>query len=191
MAARQVRTPAPSLTPGDAPLASVTSVAVSASTETVALIASAGTAVGAVVGATAGGVVDLAIARASERRDAKAGARLVRADLAVAASQLREAEHEGKWWAFFNTRMDAWAAHRASLSARLDDARFEVVTQAVMELERFGADMKQAPLAPGASFRDVSASSTALRTMRENATAAYNALADEAEGRPVNGLLHE
>jgi hypothetical protein len=40
-----------------------------------------------------------------------------------------------------------------------------------MELERFCADMAQAPLQPGATFRDISDSRDSLRKMRENGTA--------------------
>jgi hypothetical protein len=111
--------------------------------------------------------------------------------LAVAASELKEAEDDGKWWVFFSTRMDGWAAHRSSLSARLGEEQFETVTQAVMELERFGADMMQAPLVAGTGFRDVSSNASALNKMRANATAAYNALANEAQAQEASGLLHD
>jgi hypothetical protein len=164
-----------------------------ASTETVAWIAAAGATAGALVGATVGGLVDYALDRLRERRDAKVGARLVRLDLALAARQLKEAEQDGKWWVFFNTRMPGWEKHRVSLTARLEHDDFERVTQAVAELERFGEDMKQAPLDTGASFRTVSPSTGALRTMRSNATAAHNALAKLAGGErlPDGHLLHE
>lgn len=163
------------------------------STETVAWIAAAGASGGALVGATAGGVVDFGLDRLRERREAKVGARLLRLDLALAASQLKDAEDDGKWWVFFNTRMPGWQAHRDSLTARLRHGDFETVTQSVAELERFGEDMKQAPLDSGASFRTVARSKDSIRRMRSNATHAYNALAKLSGGERVPGekLLHE
>lgn len=92
---------------------------------------------------------------------------------------------------FFNTRMEAWEAYRAALASRLGEDQFEAVTQAVAELERFGVDMAQAPLVPGATFRDVSRSRDPILTMRRNTTAAYNALARLARGRQSAGLLHD
>jgi len=162
------------------------------SAETAAWIAVVGTALGALIGATTGGLVDFVLERLREARDAKVGARLVRLDLALAASQMKEAEDTGQWWVFFDTKMEGWAAHRASLAARLSDEDFETVTQSVAELERFGADMKQAPLEPNTSFRALSPSSIApLRKMRTNATLAYDALARLAKGERSAGLLHE
>jgi membrane protein YqaA with SNARE-associated domain len=64
------------------------------SAETVALIAAGGTAVGALIGSTTGGLVDFWLDRARERRRAKVGARMVRADLALAASRLKAMEDE-------------------------------------------------------------------------------------------------
>ncbi len=151
-----------------------------------------GATLGALIGATAGGFVDFTLERLREGRDAKVGARLVRLDLALAAGQIKDAEGTGQWWVFFDTTMEGWAAHRASLAARLSDSDFEAVTQSVAELERFGADMKQAPLEPGASFRTLSPTSVAaLNTMRRNATLAYNALAKLAKGDQSAELLHD
>jgi len=96
---------------------------------------------GALIGATTGGIVDFVLERLREKRDAKVGARLVRLDLALAASQIRSAEADGKWWVFFNTTMHGWEAHRTSLAARLNEDAFEAITQSVAELQRFGADM--------------------------------------------------
>jgi ABC-type transport system involved in cytochrome c biogenesis permease subunit len=70
------------------------------SAETVAWIAAAGTAAGALIGSAAGGIVGFTLERARERRRAFAGARLVRLDLSLTASALRDAEHDAKWWVF-------------------------------------------------------------------------------------------
>ena len=63
-----------------------------------------------------GGLRSLAAVGAARREDR---ARLVRLDLALAASQLKAAEDEGTWWVFYSTHMEGWESHRASLAARL------------------------------------------------------------------------
>jgi xanthine/CO dehydrogenase XdhC/CoxF family maturation factor len=143
--------------------------------ETTALIAGAAAVLGALVGATAGGIVDFVLERAREKREAMVGARLVLTDIALAASMLKEAEQTGKWWVFYETPMVGWHAHRAALGARLSTEAFEVVTQSVVELERFGQTIKQAPIPPGAPYRRIP-TPTKLKPMRSNATAAFNTL---------------
>jgi hypothetical protein len=64
----------------------------------------------------------------------KAGARLVRLELALAASQLRDAEEDRKWWAFYSTSMPAWSRYDDVLARRLSSEDFDVVTQSVGEL---------------------------------------------------------
>jgi hypothetical protein len=162
--------------------------------ETAAWIAVLGALGGGLIGATAGGLVDFILERVRERREAMVGARIVRSDLAMAASQLKPAEADGKWWVYFETPMEGWEAHRTALSASLTPEQFEVVTQAVVELERFGKMMEVAPIAPGASYREVASATSvkALRTMRSNATAAFNTLQGLAGGeRITEGLLHD
>lgn len=159
------------------------------STESVAIIAASGAILGALVGASAGGIVNAKLDRIRERRDARAGARLVRADLDAIAQQLEEAEATGRWFCFFSAQMKGWEAHRVSLSARLDEPDLRRVTRAVMELERFHVDMVQAALEPGTTYRDVAANHDALRRMRQNATDAYNVLSHEAKGKNTSGIL--
>jgi hypothetical protein len=93
------------------------------SSETVAWIAAGGTAAGALIGSTAGGLVSFAVERARERRRAFAGARLVRLDLSLTASALRDAEHDSKWWVFRDVDpMLAWTEFSEILSVRLSPA---------------------------------------------------------------------
>lgn len=160
------------------------------SAETVAYIAAGGTAVGALIGATAGGVVDLLMARSTVKRRAKVGARLVRGDLAMAASHLRSAEKDGRWWVYYDTNMQAWEEYRDALADRLNDADMETVSQSTMELAHFHEKLERAP-EPPAGYRSLPKSGPALRIMRENATKAWNALAGPAEGETITGLLHE
>lgn len=81
--------------------------------------------------------------------------------------------------------------HLASLIARLEEDDFEVV-QSVAELRRFAAEMKQASVVPGTSFRTLGQKSTdAPHTMRENATKASTPRQScrTAQGRrPTSGL---
>jgi hypothetical protein len=100
-----------------------------ASTETVALIAAGGTAAGALIGSTAGGVVSSVLERKREKRRAFARARLVRLDLSLMASALRDAEHDARWWQFRDIDpMPAWTEYAETLSVRISPAQFEDVT---------------------------------------------------------------
>ena len=162
-----------------------------ASNELVAAIAAGGAALGALVGATAGGLVDFVLERKREKRQALVGARLTRLDLSLAASTLKSSEDDGKWWVWYETPMPAWDTYRDALSARLSADDLVVVTQSVAELDRFGKGMKEAPIAPGAAYRDVASSLEHLNKMRRNATAAHEVLATLANAKAEPGLLHD
>jgi hypothetical protein len=169
---------------------------VGASAETVAWIAAGGTAVGALIGSTAGGLVSHALERARDRRRALAGARLVRLDLSLTASAIRDAEHDKKWWTFRDVdAIPAWAEYADTLSARLSPEEFEDVTQSVSELTRFAREIQRAPRGPSERYwwELPPAMIPKLTVMRENATKAYNALANVAKDHPVppGQLLHD
>jgi hypothetical protein len=160
--------------------------------ETAAWIAATRAVLGGLIGAVAGAFARYGLDVLRQRREAKVGARLVRLDLTLAGGQMKDAEGTGQGWVFFSTRMDAWTAYQASLVGALKEREFEIVTQSISELERFESDMKQAPLVPGATYRQLSdGSREALRRMRENATAGYNALAKLANASETPGLMHE
>jgi hypothetical protein len=161
--------------------------------ETAAWIAVLGALGGALIGATVGGIVDFILDRVRERREAMVGARLARADISTAASYLKDAEDNGQWWVFFETPMEGWHAHRPALSGRLTPEEFEVVSQSVMELERFGKAMRQSPFQPGSPYEELpEASLRRLNDMRTDATAAFNTLQRLAGGeRITTGLLHD
>jgi hypothetical protein len=166
------------------------------SAETVAWIAAAGTAAGALIGSAAGGIVGFTLERARERRGAFAGARLVRLDLSLTASALRDAEHDAKWWVFRDVDpMPAWTEYAEALSAHLSSAQLEAVTQSVSELSRFSRHIRDAPRDPDVPYWTMSpAAVDKLSEMREHATAAFNALAalaKDAEVVPAGELLHE
>jgi hypothetical protein len=162
------------------------------STETVAWIAAGGAVAGAAIGSAVGGVVRFVLDYAGSRGKAKAGARLVRLELALAASRLNDAENEQQWWRFYTTSMEAWDRYDDVLARRLSSDDFDLVTQSVGELADFGDQMRRAmdthSTAPWIALSDKQVE--AMHTARSNATAAYNALAKRAKQEKVNGLLH-
>lgn len=134
--------------------------------------------------------------RVRERRNALAGARLVRLDLSLMASALRDAEHDGKWWVFRDVDpMPAWNRYAETLSVRLSPAQYEDVTQSVSELSRFSKHIHNAPRTSSEPFWPLSPPDVeALRHMRENSTKAFNALANLAKDDdvvPSGKLLHD
>jgi hypothetical protein len=168
----------------------------STSATTVAWIAAGGTAAGALIGSAAGGLVSHALERARDRRRAVAGARLVRLDLALTASAIRDAEHDKKWWIFRDADVvPAWMEYADTLSPRLSPAEFEDVTQSVGELTRFAREIRTAPRGRDEPYWWTlpPAMIPMLVVMRENATKAYNALAKVAKDNPVptGQLLHD
>jgi hypothetical protein len=165
------------------------------SAETVAWIAAAGTAAGALIGSSAGGVVQFVLDRARERRRAKAGARLVRLDLSLIASALRDSEHDLKWWVFRDeTVLASWEQYAEAIAPRLTPEQFEDVTQAVGELTRWVREIRKTSRDESEPYWTLPPSMVEnLKTFRENATKAHNALADLAGEKPLpeRELLHE
>jgi hypothetical protein len=164
-----------------------------ASDTTIALI-SAGSAIGgAFIGAVTGGGVDLYQQSRRAAARAKAGARLVALDLALADSNLKRAEADKKWWSFFKLSMPAWPEYQDVLAQRLSNDEFEKVSQAVAGLEYFEVNLRAAPVRrdAGGSFPLAEKTVAKLRPVREDATAAYNALARLGEHEPVGSLIHD
>jgi hypothetical protein len=165
-------------------------------TDTVAWIAAAGTAAGALIGSAAGGLVSFALERARERRKALAGARLLRLDLSLTASALRDAEHDQKWWVFRDVEpMPSWSEYADTLTVRLTPEQLEDVTQSVSELLRYSREIQKAPRSASVPYWELSDKELrAVHTMRGNATKAFNALAEVAQDPevvPKGELLHD
>lgn len=168
----------------------------SASAETVAWIAVCGTAAGALIGSGAGGLVSRSLERGRERRRALAGARLVRLDLSLTASAIRDAEHDKKWWTFRDVdAIPSWAEYADVLSVYLSPTEFEDVTQSVGELTRFAREIQKAPRGSDELhwWTLPAPMIPRLVVMRTNATKAYNALAKVAKDSalPSGKLLHD
>lgn len=146
---------------------------------------------GALVGATAGGIVDWLLGLRRENADAKAGARLVAGDIAAAESQFKSAEETGQWWGFFGLPIQAWDHYRQVLAARLSNDDFEAVSQAVLVLETL---RQKLPASPRGSkeieqqgFLEIRDRST-LKPVRQDAAKGYRALASLA-GHKQGGEL--
>jgi hypothetical protein len=90
--------------------------------------------------------------------------------------------------------LPAWERYAEALSVRLTPDEFETVTQSVSEMSRFSKQIREAPM-DGHGYWTLSPKAVAgLKTMRENATAAFNALAKIAKDPGVvepGKLLHD
>jgi hypothetical protein len=137
---------------------------------------------GALVGATAGGVIDWLLGSNREKVLAKAGARLVAGEVAGAESQLASAQHSGEWWAFYGIPITSWTEYRDVLAMKLSQSDFEAVSQGVMNLEAFRQQMPDSPRFREQTARHgfVRVNPQKIKPIREEAAKAYNALANLA-----------
>ncbi len=138
---------------------------------------------GALVGATAGGIVDWLLGLRRERASAKAGARLVAGDIASAESQFAVTEASGEWWGFYGHPITSWGTYRDVLAIKLSNADFENVSQAVTVLESLRQKLPASPRGQDEigkqGFLKIDDPSTFTPVRRQAATA-YNALAELA-----------
>lgn len=146
---------------------------------TVAWIAVAGTLLGSLIGATAGGVVDYILERNQTRKRAMVGARLVRLDLSVAAQKMKFAETDRTWVRHYDTAMIAWSKYEDALAHELDGESFKVISEAAIGLawfdETFLGTLKDTD-----HFELNEKSVTQIEGLRKEITKAYNTLASLA-----------
>lgn len=112
------------------------------------------------------------------------------------ASALRDSELDQKWWVFRDVEpMKAWDDYAAELSVHLSEKAFESVTQSVSELSRWALHVRATPTDASGSFWPMNPDTLVfVKAMRENATKAFNALAEIAEDKevvPEGQLLHD
>lgn len=147
---------------------------------------------GALIGATAGGIVDWLLGLRRERADAKAGARLIAGDIAAAESQFKSAEETGQWWGYFGVPINSWDRYRDVLAVKLTNDEFEAVSQAVLVLETL---REKLPTSPRGSQEIAAQGFVAIRDrssltpVRQDAGKAYRALADLAGHKKVEELI--
>lgn len=174
------------------------------STETVALIAGGAGVLGGVLGALAGGVPDYLLQRGRSNARAKAGARLLRTDLAVAAGILGRAAIERVWDVGIVPRIEVWEEYRDTLALALGQDQWQQVERAVSRVRFQQVNMEPWHEPVPILLRAIWPRPTRLPLDRDTAQGAsavvaalregYNALAelsggplaDETFGRPAN-----
>jgi hypothetical protein len=143
---------------------------------------------GALVGSVAGGVVGWRLERRRAGRQAKAGARLLRADLSINQTRLSDAISELRWWPFYHMRIEPWSRYRDAMAEELNAEIWGEVSQSAIELQELGEEMRKAP-----GFDDQKPMTISERQahnfilIRANAIRAFNALgklADDEEELP-------
>jgi hypothetical protein len=131
----------------------------------------------------------------SWRRDtrlAKAGSRLLAAQLKTADAVLGTVEAEGMWVRFYGLPMSAWPEYRGVLAAKLGNRDFDSVAECVPALAQFGEDMQNSPAwdEDTAAIRLPARAVGRLGELRSGAANAYNALAGLAGHDPVGDRIH-
>jgi hypothetical protein len=130
-----------------------------------------------------------------EKGDAKTAARLVQADLGIAASWLQNmVEHDPRWYSFHDLRLPNWPERQAVLAHHLTSEQWESVSQSAIELAGTTAGFERAvgPNAPPRWILTLNDNQVAsLRVMWEHASNAHRVLAKLADAKPEKGLLHE
>jgi hypothetical protein len=139
---------------------------------------------GALVGSVAGGVVGWRLERRRAGRQAKAGARLLRADLSINQTRLGDAISELRWWPFYDMCIEPWSRYRDAMAEELDADVWGVVSQAAIELQALGEGMRKAPgfdeHKPMAITEERASN---LNLIRVNAIQAFNALGKLADDK--------
>jgi hypothetical protein len=146
---------------------------------------------GALVGAVAGGLVDAILNVLREKSLAKAGARLVASDIAMADSRLKAAEQEGKWWRFYELPTSSWPEYRKVLATSLGNDEFESVSQAAVSFQLLSDHFPKAPAFSDPNVNFVEIKPETIGPVRADAAAAYNALAELAGHDQVKDRIHE
>jgi hypothetical protein len=124
--------------------------------------------------------VDWLLGLRRERADAKAGARLVAADIASAESEIEAAERTGQWWGFFGHPITSWPDYRDVLAMKLSNEDFDSVSQAVIVLEGIRQKLPTTPRGSEEIARQgylkITDPAKSLNPIRREAAKAYNAL---------------
>lgn len=146
---------------------------------------------GAFVGATAGALLDAIFAYRRESAMARAGARLVAADLSMSDHQLKGVQKDERWWGFHKPPTSNWNEYRNVLAIRLSNEEFEAVSEAVMNIQFLSESVLKAPgfQGPGKSLY-VELGAATVAPVRRHAATAYNALAELGGHRRVDEMIN-
>lgn len=138
---------------------------------------------GALVGSLSGGVVGWRLERRRTGRQAKAGARLLRADLSINQTRLKDSIDEMRWWPFFRMRVEPWTRYRDLLAEELGADEWGAVSQSAIELQELGEEMHKTPgfdeHKPMAITKEAAEKFTSIRADVIRAFEALEKLADD------------
>jgi hypothetical protein len=125
---------------------------------------------GALVGATAGGIVEWRLDRLRATRLARAGARLVIVEISTADSNLMDFEEGGGNRPQYVFSTECWSQYREVLVERLSVDEFRAVGQAIVDI---GHAARHFP-----DSRDFPEANVWIAKFRQDLAAAYSALAN-------------
>jgi hypothetical protein len=144
---------------------------------------------------------DAAVQARIDEAEMRTAARLIQADLSVAAGHLKAIVRTGEWAEYLRLDLPHWDAEQRTLAKRLDRDDWQAVSLAALELPALEAGwrlvsesagpaegVRRIPINPPGKtgLKDIK-----LVNMWDNATAAWNALAPLAGEKPVTGRLFE
>ena len=134
------------------------------------------------------GVVDWRMESHRSHARAKAGARLLRADLSITQERLKAVLDELLWWPFYDIRMEPWDHYNDVMAGELDADTWGVVSQSAIELQELGEKIRRSPRYDEAKPMSIGNGQVpSLIVIRANAIRAFNALgklADDEEEMP-------
>jgi hypothetical protein len=139
---------------------------------------------------------DAAVQARIDEAEMRTAARLIQADLSVAAGHLKTVVRTSEWVEFLRLDLPHWDAEQRTLAKCLDRDDWQAVSLAALELPAMDAGwrlvfesagpaegMRRLPLDP--------AGKPGLEQMWDHATAAWNALAPFTSATPTTGRLFE
>jgi hypothetical protein len=135
--------------------------------------------------------------RRREKGEAKAAARVIQGDLAMAAGHLAlMVQHDRTWYSFQALTLANWDERQAVLALHLKPKPWETVSQSALELRGTteGWSRATAPGGPREGQHTIPLTEgqlAGLRKMWANASEAHRALAELAGTEPEQGLLNQ
>lgn len=139
---------------------------------------------------------DAAVQARIDEAETSTAARLIRADLSVAAGHLKTVVQTSEWAEFLRLDLPHWDAEQRTLAKCLDRNDWRAVSLAALELPALEAGWrmvsKSAGSAEGVRMVPIDpAGKPGLERIWDHTTAAWNALAPLAGEKPATGRLFE
>jgi hypothetical protein len=140
--------------------------------------------------------VDAAVQARLDEAEMRTAARLIQADLSVAAGHLNAIVRTGEWAEYLRLDLPHWDAEQRTLAQRLHRDDWQAVSLAALELPALEAGWRLVfgSAGPAETVRTIPidpAGKPGLEQMWDHATAAWNALAPFAGEKPATGRLFE